>query len=226
MKGKNGFIATSLIYSFFLVFIAVIAALLNGYVMDKLIFEQFSEEVAKELNDKYHVVTFYSKNSDIKKGMILTNLISNGDFSLGKDYWTNVGNADYSFMRDGNFTFLQKTQNSIISNSYLKQNIYLLAENVYYYKVKYNHTCSSINKSPLMTYIDKLDSLYIDMPCTINNDVFVSKSQLYKKDNTDNNKDFILGNSSDGYSGISKITEVMLLNLTASFGKGYEPSLA
>jgi len=48
---KNGFIATSLIYSFFLVFISVITALAGNYIASKNILHRFNDEIVAGMND-------------------------------------------------------------------------------------------------------------------------------------------------------------------------------
>ncbi len=78
---KKGFIATSLIYSFFLAFISIVAVLLQSFIANKTILDRFNSKVQEELNTSSYKVTIYSRNANIKNGMTMTNLISNGDFS-------------------------------------------------------------------------------------------------------------------------------------------------
>lgn len=47
---KDGFIATSLIYSFFLVFIGVLTALVGSYIANKQILNRFNEDIIAEMN--------------------------------------------------------------------------------------------------------------------------------------------------------------------------------
>ncbi len=59
---KSGFIATSLIYSFFLVFLAIIAALLSNYIANKTILERYNAELIDNLNREPFYVKFISYN--------------------------------------------------------------------------------------------------------------------------------------------------------------------
>lgn len=79
MMNQKGFIATSLIYSFFLVFIAVMAAILNNYIANKTILDRFNEEVMDNLNEKTYSVKVYSENGQIEGGKNFTNLVQNGN---------------------------------------------------------------------------------------------------------------------------------------------------
>ena len=60
-KKKRGFVATSLIYSFFLVFLAVLAGLIRNYVANKLVLERFNENAASVLNTNKYRITSMKK---------------------------------------------------------------------------------------------------------------------------------------------------------------------
>lgn len=62
---KNGFIATSLIYSFFIVFLAIIAALLSNYIANKTILERYNGEALDNLNSEPFYVKFISYNVEV-----------------------------------------------------------------------------------------------------------------------------------------------------------------
>lgn len=63
---KEGFIATSLIYSFFLVFLAIIAALLSNYIGNKTILDRYNDDAAESLNRNPFVVVFLTYNAEIR----------------------------------------------------------------------------------------------------------------------------------------------------------------
>lgn len=63
---KEGFIATSLIYSFFLVFLAIIAALLSNYIANKTILDRYNDDAAESLNRNPFVVVFLTYNAEIR----------------------------------------------------------------------------------------------------------------------------------------------------------------
>ena len=105
MKKNKGFIATSLIYSFFLVFIAVMAALLRIYLSNKTILERFNSDATQELNTSVYKVDIISKGSEnfsiqinenneekvLTQGQTLTNLIYDGQFSNKNERWEDHG---------------------------------------------------------------------------------------------------------------------------------------
>ena len=56
MKNNSGFIATSLIYTFFLAFIAILTALLGAYIANKTILERYNNDVLDRriMNGKWY----------------------------------------------------------------------------------------------------------------------------------------------------------------------------
>ncbi len=52
MKKKNGFIAISVIYSFFIVFIAVILAILAEYSYNRMIIKKINEQILNEIQSE------------------------------------------------------------------------------------------------------------------------------------------------------------------------------
>lgn len=130
MKNR-GFIATSLIYSFFLVFVAIITALLRNYLADKTILDRFNSTAQEELNSRYYTVTVFSKNANIQQGITLTNLVNNGNFEKGINQWTTYGSATFTTPKwISNFALEKKNNN--VSNSYVYQDIYFFKDTVYY----------------------------------------------------------------------------------------------
>lgn len=213
---KKAFIATSLIYSFFLVFIAIIAALISRYIANKTIMERFNEKVEENLNSNTYAITIYSRNSNIQGGMTLSNLISNGDFSDSMNFWNKSGSAIYgTAIWAGNQSI--RKENNGVSNSYLYQKVYVLKNSEYYFSIDYSHNNSTI----LNTYIDSPSSGVVQ---TTNNQLktWTRGSNTFKPE-FDANLNYVLGNSSFGYTGTTYFTHAMVLNLTASFGPGNEP---
>ena len=216
---RDGFIATSLIYSFFLVFIAVITALLSNYIANKTILDRFNEEVESNLNSTSYSVTVYSKNSNIQGGITLTNIITNGNFTDGLNFWNASGSASYEKVLWLDNYALFKNNNGV-RNSYVYQNINVLSNSTYYYSIEYSHNNPNI---PLNTYVDNSSDGTIRMT---NNDnkVWTRDSNIYESKNDMSTK-FVLGDSgSFSYTGQSYFSNVMLINLTASYGSGYIPA--
>ncbi len=211
---KKGFIATSLIYSFFLAFIAVVAVLLNSYIANKTILDRFNEKVQEELNSVNYTVTIRSRNANIRSGMTISNLIANGDFSKNLDFWNKEGEAQFS---TDHYSLIKSNPN--VNHSYLYQNVYLLEGNKYYMRVDYQHD----SDTPLYTYLGVFDENNALSTTKNFENGWYRDTQKYEANATDTFR-FTLGDSGDAiYSGNTYFSNVMLINLTASFGAGYEP---
>lgn len=216
MKKKNGgFIATSLIYSFFLVFIAVIAAILNNYIANKTIMDRFNTEAAKYLNTNRYTVSVYSKNANITDGMTLTNLASNGTFTSNA-YWQQEGTANFSYANNRlGFYSLYKINNGY-SSSRLYQQLYFLQNSKFYYSI--SHLAAS--NSSFRTFIGSEAEGYLDTAGS-KPDVWTKASNIYETGNSSVTKNLYVGSSAT--PGSVFLTNMMVVNLTASFGRGYEP---
>ena len=234
---NKGFIATSLIYSFFLVFIAITSALIGNYIANKTILDRYNEEIETDLNTSTHTVTVYAKNANIKDGIAMTNIINNGQFSGGLNFWnveTTSGSpftVSASDLIDGSHFVLKNISNSTTSR--LTQKVNLLANSKYYFSVSYSHS----GNLPLYTYINTGNcSVFNNTTCPAiemsdnyeSSIVLTKKSNMYSSTNSNNNLDFILASDANGYrySDTARITNVSLINITASYGIGNEPDMA
>ncbi len=210
MKNKNGgFIATSLIYSFFLVFIAVIAALVSNYVANKTIMNRFNEDVMDELNTKSYTVTVYGKNANIQNGMTLTNLLTEGTFP-SLTYWGRNGSCNYRTNIINEVSSSSLVMNNCNSNSYVNQKVYVLGGSTYYYTVSHYNPSTNVT----MEFGNS-----ISLPRTSE---WIKTSHIYTS-TYENNINFALGRNINSYYSEARFTNAMVLNLTASFGVGYEP---
>lgn len=211
MKNKKGFIATSLIYSFFLVFIAIMMALLNNFIANKTVQEKFNDDVREALDNKRYTVTLYGYNTNIQDGATLSNLINDGEFEHGTTYWLKEGlsNIGTTLCDSSTSTNCFKTSNA----GYVYQEVLVEKENKYYYSVKYrNNTGATQN-----VYLDNTtDSL---IAIDTNKSIWTSVSSIYTS-NKNGSVRMVVGHG----VGVLEITDVMLINLTASFGKGNEPT--
>lgn len=79
MRKKNGFIATSLIYSFFIVFVALTSTILLTYSYYRNLLNNLNRGVLENLNEKID-----------SKYTLLTNLISGGDVDFDISKWHTV----------------------------------------------------------------------------------------------------------------------------------------
>lgn len=83
MKSKNGFFATSIIYSFFLVFALISALLLSNYAHNRLLVRDFNAEIKNDLNARGN-----NKLANLK------NLLQDSDFESGtNNYFITSGRS-------------------------------------------------------------------------------------------------------------------------------------
>lgn len=130
MKNNSGFIATSLIYTFFLAFIAILTALLGAYIANKTILERYNNDVLDRINTGNHRITIYSSYSNIDGGVMLTNLIKNGTFAYEEGSF-----KDWPLVGTANFQQADFGQQCLVKNSgtgYLNQAINFKNNDTYY----------------------------------------------------------------------------------------------
>lgn len=151
MKTKNGFFATSIIYSFFLVFALISAILLSNYAHNRLLVRDFGNEIKKDLNTRGN-----NKLANVK------NLIQDSDFESGtNNYWTATGSAEkvinqryngsYSIKLDhGNGKIVQR-----FDNDYLKDLKYSGIQNghIYYLQRRYYTFGQTISFNSAQLYL-------------------------------------------------------------------------
>lgn len=70
-KNNKGFIATSLIYSFFLVFLALLLAILSTYITTNRILYAYNKSIRDKLNSVTYIPEIYAIGSDcfVEKGV-------------------------------------------------------------------------------------------------------------------------------------------------------------
>lgn len=135
---KNGFIAMSLIYTFFIVFIVVLVSILDFYLDNNAIVDKINKEVIIRYNeglDGKNLTTLYG-DGILEKGDLVLYQTNNNSYNNGK--WA-VLKADingvylisqfitslmqrYSY----NLSYIRSTYNSTFLNPDLASNIYLL----------------------------------------------------------------------------------------------------
>ena len=85
MKKKNGFIATSLIYSFFLVFITLFLTIIADYLQNKVLLNTIENDIKEDLNGTKNIADFNTGDiivfqftndsySSLKCGISLSNI--------------------------------------------------------------------------------------------------------------------------------------------------------
>lgn len=209
---KKGFIATSLIYSFFLAFIAVMAAFLSNYIAGKRIVENFNSKVADELSKGVYSVTIYSKNANILNGMSMTNLLAEGQFTdYFKTFWTTSGSAIFSSVFMGETTLLRSG-----GSSYLYQNVYLNKNDKYYFKLDYSQSGSALLYNSFEGTTARVQTQRTGTGKWMSGSAIFTAPQ-------NGSKKFILGQCVSNCSSSVYFKNAMVVDLTASFGAGYEP---
>ncbi len=215
---KDGFIATSLIYSFFLVFVAVLAALINGYVANKTIQERFNEDIADSLNNVTSSLKVYSYNSELPEGTVLENLLLYSGFSVSSDLnntsWDKIGGTSFT-SSNGGVMF-----SNIKTNSYLSQNVEaMVAGHQYYIAIDFYQTSDIALKTYFYDPAYSVETSGIEPNWT-------RKSTIITAPTSSLNVPFRIGESSTDQSGSVYFKNAMVIDLTESFGKGQEPDTA
>ena len=212
---KDGFIATSLIYSFFLVFIAIIAALLSNYIANKTILLRYNEEALSELNTKKYSVSFViygaEGNTLSQKSQAFTNLVQNGSFN-STEWWNTQGTLNFS---STSFSRNTSQLTNAASSSYIYQNVHLVRNQKYYFSIDYSQT----ETAPIQVYVEPMVSLI-----TKNTDgTWDHTSTVFYAEESTDSKPFVIGYSATGYNK-AYFTNATLINLTEHFGIGNEPT--
>ncbi len=119
---NKGFIATSLIYSFFLVFVAVISTIIATYAHNRILINNINDGIVDDLN-----------TSIANKYISLENILKNSDFETN-DAWSIEGNASFTTNESEDFKISYRGFESLkinTGNSAIKQTVNL--EGKYYY---------------------------------------------------------------------------------------------
>lgn len=218
---KNGFIATSLIYSFFLVFIALIATLLNNYIANKTILERYNENAEENLNNDTFSVQFIAYGaeaySEYNYSYRLTNLLQDGSLSTVNktgSSWIKSGTISTSFYESSNPRYLNVS--SATSNSHFYFEFPTVQDHKYYFAIKnWQNTDTAIEVS--------LPGSSISTSRT--NSEWRKYSNIYSSPASENATRFIMGKSSISYSNV-RFAEAIVIDLTAAYGLNNEPEKA
>ena len=205
MKKNDGFIATSLIYSFFLVFIAIILALINSYIANKTILNQFNEDIMDRLNNENYSIKLYVKNARVfdQNALDLTNIIQDSNF-ISMDNWKTEGTCTINNLED----FLTLTCSA---DSYIYQDIHLEENHKYYFAVEYVQTDENPREIYIENGVDKFEDYKIKITTHKTEEVSTIEYGAFIATGTDAQK-FILGQSNNESTLI--INRVILIDLT------------
>lgn len=224
MNRKDGFIATSLIYSFFLAFIAVFTALLASYLANKTVLERFNTDAIEALNKPTYSLNIYAVNANIENGVAFTNLVSESTFE-SLNYWQT---ANTNFARitnyDGTQYAIKKENNS--SSSKIEQNIYLLNNTKYYLSLRYKNE-STGEYDILKSYLENASNVFDSLECKPTTGSWKKTSNIFTTESDDAGMYRLVIGENDFWTSLNAayFTDIMLINLTDSFGTGHEPNI-
>lgn len=241
MKNHKGFIATSLIYSFFLVFIAIMAALINNYVANKTILLRYNENLEDQKNKEtfsFKLVTKGSENFKISyndkleeiidiKGRTLTNLIQDSNFSNNEGRWVQNGNISFTPNNLYNSKMGLMVKEASSSSSIHQENIMSIYNNNYYFSIEY---ASNYPRLIEATFLNT-PSFVMEFPS--NNLSWKRLGMTYREMNETigpYNKFYLRGSNTidTNYNSLDSseahFTNAMLINLTAHYDPGREPN--
>lgn len=151
MRTKNGFFATSIIYSFFLVFALISAILLSNYAHNRFLVRDFNAEIKNDLNARGN-----NKLANLK------NLLQDSDFESGTDtYFKTTGSASKVINQHYNGSFSIKLDNGSgsiterLDQEYFKKLKYNGLQNghIYYLQRRYYTFGQTVNFSNANTYL-------------------------------------------------------------------------
>lgn len=212
MKNKSGFIATSLIYTFFLAFIAILTALLSNYLANKTILDRYNSDIQNKLNNGSGSVSLYVSYASIDDGKIITNLVRNGDFSNNLNDWNVQGG--------GNFIAANFGKPCIIKNGYygyLSQPINVVNGHKYYLRMEY-HQVSSDNGDVFVS--SSVDNSLVGTDKVISSapsgDGWKSVSEIVELTGSETLRSMIVGKQSYGNSS-TYYTNLLLMDITYAY---------
>lgn len=215
---RKGFIATSLIYSFFLVFIAIIAALLNNFIANKNILTRYNEDAQESLNNNKYTVKVVTSgaetNTTTQRGQTLYNLVRDGRFQNLNLWWTKNGTLTTSAC---NLSSHAIRLTNVYPNSALLQKVTRINKNHKYYL-----SAEFVQNIDTPVHISLIDNYPL---VTQRSSSWIRKSRIFTSTYSETNKDIKVGlnTTASRYSDIC-ITNVMLIDLTEHYDTGNEPT--
>jgi len=150
---KNGFIATSLIYTFFIMFISLFLTIIADYLQNKVLLDTTEKGIKDELNSKVSIkdfevgnpVSFVSDCSNINAAEL---------YIIAKVDYNNSKLILYSYELNGTSTnYLKKSD---IDNDFLNSGY---NNATYYNKILYTFSTSGFNEGEDLSY--NIDGQYL-----------------------------------------------------------------
>lgn len=216
MKNKNGFIATSLIYTFFLAFIAILTALLSNYLANKTILDRYNTQIQDTLNYGMGSIVVYASYANIDNGKIITNLIRNGAFYDGLDGW--------EVQNGGNFQVIDFEKKCVVktgSTGNLSQPVSIIPGHKYYFRMDYNQPSIGYTTDVLVSSTVNGDKPSINfdgfLQTTTTTNKWMMTSKIVTLDSNEALSYAIVGKQSAYNNYRTYYTNLLLMDITYSY---------
>lgn len=218
MKNESGFIATSLIYTFFLAFIAILTALLSNYIANKTILDRYNSDTQSKLNGGIGKISLYVSYASVDGGKTITNLVRNGNFSSvdGSNNFT-----DWSVQGGGNFQAADFGKRCVIktgSSGNLSQPISVDSTHKYYIRMEYYQPSIGYTSDVFVSNTVSGDVIDRDrIISSSNSSEWVSTSKLVSLSGAETLSYMIVGKQSTYNSNRTYYTNIFLMDVTYAY---------
>ena len=218
MKNESGFIATSLIYTFFLAFIAILTALLSNYIANKTILDRYNSDTQSKLNGGIGKISLYVSYASVDGGKTITNLVRNGNFS-SVDGSNNLTN--WSVQGGGNFQAADFGKRCVIktgSSGNLSQPISVDASHKYYLRMEYYQPSLGYTSDVFVSNTVSGDVIDRDrIISSSNSSEWVSTSKLVSLSGAETLSYMIVGKENAYNSNRTYYTNIFLMDVTYAY---------
>lgn len=219
MKNESGFIATSLIYTFFLAFIAILTALLSNYIANKTILDRYNSDTQSKLNGGIGKISLYVSYASVDGGKTITNLVRNGNFS-SVDGGNNL--TDWSVQGGGNFQAADFGKRCVIktgSSGNLSQPISVDSTHKYYIRMEYYQPSIGYTSDVFVSNTVSGDVIDRDrIISSSNSSEWVSTSKLVSLSGAETLSYMIVGKQSTYNTNRTYYTNIFLMDVTYAYG--------
>lgn len=218
MKNESGFIATSLIYTFFLAFIAILTALLSNYIANKTILDRYNSDTQSKLNGGIGKISLYVSYASVDGGKTITNLVRNGNFS-SVDGSNNL--TDWSVQGGGNFQAADFGKRCVIktgSSGNLSQPISVDSTHKYYIRMEYYQPSIGYTSDVFVSNTVSGDVIDRDrIISSSNSSEWVSTSKLVSLSGVETLSYMIVGKQSTYNTNRTYYTNIFLMDVTYAY---------
>lgn len=218
MKNESGFIATSLIYTFFLAFIAILTALLSNYIANKTILDRYNSDTQSKLNGGIGKISLYVSYASVDGGKTITNLVRNGNFS-SVDGGNNL--TDWSVQGGGNFQAADFGKRCVIktgSSGNLSQPISVDSTHKYYIRMEYYQPSIGYTSDVFVSNTVSGDVIDRDRIISSSNSIeWVSTSKLVSLSGAETLSYMIVGKQSTYNTNRTYYTNIFLMDVTYAY---------